>query len=127
MTSAWLCAGYPTAWLVARCIAGGRSHAVWHSTAVRSSAQQPDARAVPALSRVAAPVSRRGLRPRLRRMAGTSAVAAGAGGAEGAPDDGPVVQYVVLRKDLRDGLSWPLVRLRTLEHSPLQPRRRVEA
>jgi len=29
---------------------------------------------------------------------------------EPAAADGPVVQYVVLRRDLRDGLGWPLVR-----------------
>ena len=100
MTSALLCHG-PTTRLVARCIAGGRSNALWPCRAVCT--------AQPATRAVWAPAARRGLKPRLHRMAGTSASAAGS--TEGAADDGPVVQYIVLRKDLRDGLSWPLVRV----------------
>ena len=41
-------------------------------------------------------------------MSSSPAAAPPTASAEG--DDGPVVQYVVLRKDLRDGLGWPMVR-----------------
>jgi hypothetical protein len=47
---------------------------------------------------------------------GVAAAAAAAGGAAAADDEGPIVQYVVLRKDLRDGLGWPMVRAAPLAH-----------
>jgi hypothetical protein len=50
-----------------------------------------------------------GAAPPARAMSSTPAAASPAAPAEG--DDGPVVQYVVLRKDLRDGLGWPMARL----------------
>ena len=69
--------------------------------------------------------------PRGSSVAADGAAAQGAsadaiGGAqENAADLGPVVQYVVIRKDLREEKGWPLVRPLSLPRRPFATRTKV--